>query len=355
MKRSLVILIPLCCLLLTAGWTLAAGSGDPLASLSYLEGDFTRRVESAVEARLDAVSGAVPVPAPAEAVTWTEKQLKASDILTITTGGSVLPLAGSVHAACPAGMLIDVTSGTEVPGGAALTVNHRYMAAEDTTAMLVVTSKTAVMDYQGAAAFSYSDAVDYIAMASALKTLHLFRGSSTGYGQGFDLEMAPTRVQALIMFIRVLGEEEEALSWTGTTPFTDVAAGSLGEKYIGYAYEKGYTNGVTADTFRPSSPVSAGQYAEFLLRATGYSTAGSSSPSDALDRAQTAGLLNAGEAAMLQTGQFLRADLVYLSCCALEVSLAAGGETTLAQRLLRQGVFTAEEWASARTALEERI
>ena len=42
--------------------------------------------------------------------------------------------------------------------------------------------------------------------------MHLFQGSYTGYGQGFDLEAAPTRLQALIMFIRVLGEESEALA-----------------------------------------------------------------------------------------------------------------------------------------------
>ena len=62
--------------------------------------------------------------------------------------------------------------------------------------------------------------------------MHLFQGSLTGYGQGYDLEAAPTRLQALIMFIRVLGEEDAALAWSGTTPFTDIAKGSQAEKYV---------------------------------------------------------------------------------------------------------------------------
>ena len=78
-------------------------------------------------------------------------------------------------------------------------------------------------------------------MAAALKELNLFKGSFTGYGQGYDLELVPTRLQALIMFIRVLGEEDEAMAWTGTTPFTDISKGSDAEKYVGYAYEKGYS------------------------------------------------------------------------------------------------------------------
>ena len=56
--------------------------------------------------------------------------------------------------------------------------------------------------------------------------MHLFQGSFTGYGDGYDLEVAPTRLQALIMFIRVLGEENDALAYTGSTPFTDITPGT---------------------------------------------------------------------------------------------------------------------------------
>lgn len=125
------------------------------------------------------------------------------------------------------------------------------------------------MDYQGPYSFTYSSATDYNAIASALKTIHLFQGSFTGYGSGYDLEAAPTRLQALIMFIRVLGEEDAALAWSGSTPFTDIAPGTQAAQYVGYAYEKGYTNGYTATTFKPSLSITANQYVEFMLRAAG--------------------------------------------------------------------------------------
>ena len=258
----------------------------------------------------------------------------------------MLLLAGRAQVSFAAGAVVDVTTGTTVPSGTALSANHRYMAAEDTSALFTVTSKTAVVDYQGGCSFSESGATDYNTMAAALKTLHLFKGSFTGYGQGFDLEAAPTRLQALIMFIRVLGEEEEALSWTGTTPFTDIVPGSQAAQYVGYAYSKGYTNGYTATTFRPAGAVNAWQYTEFVLRAMGYSSAANTNLADTLDRARDAGILTDGEAEMLQRDPFLRAELVYVSYYALDAQMA-GSNRTLGDELEAKGVFTSAERSRA--------
>ena len=179
--------------------------------------------------------------------------------------------------------------------------------------------------------------------ATTLKSLHLFKGTFTGYGEGFDLEAAPTRLQALIMFIRVLGEEEQALAWSGTTPFKDIEKGSQAEHYVGYAYEKGYTNGYTATSFKPAGAVNAYQYTEFVLRAMGYSSAANKDLSDTLLRAVNAGVLTDGDAAMLQSAAFLRAQLVYISYYALEADLPDGSQS-LADRLMDLGVFTRDEW-----------
>ena len=184
-------------------------------------------------------------------------------------------------------------------------------------------------------------------MAAALKSLHLFKGTFTGYGSGYDLEAAPTRLQALIMFIRVLGEEDQALAWSGTTPFRDIEKGSQAERYVGYAYEKGYTNGYTATSFRPAGAVNAYQYTEFVLRAMGYSSASNTDLASTLIRAVSAGVLTMGEAAQLQADTFLRAELVYISYYALEAELPSG-EETLADRLMDLDVFTRSEWRSAR-------
>ena len=111
----------------------------------------------------------------------------------------IMLLAGAMKITFSSGAVIDATEGSAVTSGSAMAIRHRYIVAEDTSAAFTVTSKTAVADYQGYYAFTYSDAVDYNAIAAALKQLSLFKGSYTGYGQGYDLEVAPTRIQALIM------------------------------------------------------------------------------------------------------------------------------------------------------------
>ena len=359
MRKKILILLPLCLLAAAVMWASAAGdAADPLASLSYLNGAFTNKVDAAVDSRLERAGlsdagGSGGTAAPGGALGWTETRLKRDDFLRTVTGDGVLLLAGAGQVSYGSGAVVDVTDGAVIPSGESLKVRHRYLVAEDTAADFVVTSKTAVVDWQGTPVFQTSTAVDYNAMAAALKAMHLFQGSYTGYGQGFDLEAAPTRLQALIMFIRVLGEEREALAWNGVCPFNDVQPGTNGARYVGYAYEKGYTNGYSATEFRPSSPVNARQYTEFVLRALGYSSAANTDLSDALARGQSAGLLTEGEAGMLQRDPFLRAELVYISYYALEVPVSGTG-WTLAQRLMDKGVFTQAERDAAPSVLNWR-
>ena len=340
------LLLALCAAVLASVWALAA-SDAPLISLSYLEDVFWKAAESRIEDKLDASDEALlSGEAPAAPDVWTETRLKEGDSLCGATGVSVLLLAGQGQAAFSSGAVVDVTEGKAIPSGTALQVNHRYLVAEDTSAVFTVTSKTAVVEHQGGTA-ALSDAVDYNAMAAALKTMHLFKGSFTGYGQGFDLEFAPTRLQALIMFIRVLGEEEQALAWSGTTPFADVQPGSQAEQYVGYAYEMGYTNGFSPTTFQPAGAVNAWQYTEFILRAMGYSSAANTDLSDVFDRAMDAGVLTPGETEMLRRDKFLRAELVYVSYYALEAPLPDGTQT-LGELLREKGVFTKKEYRSGR-------
>ena len=353
MNKKLLMILPAYALLGVAALA-AGGVEDPLASLSYLTGTYTTTVETRVDQRLDTSDEALLASAADGTLaqegtdTWVETRMKQGDMLQGGTGAGVLLLAGEGQVTYSAGAVVDVTTGTEVASGSALERDHRYLVAEGTTATFLITSKTAVVDYQGACSLTESSTVDYNAMAAALKQLNLFRGTFTGYGEGYDLELAPTRLQALIMFIRVLGEEDAALAWTGTTPFTDIAKGSDAEKYVGYAYERGYTNGFSATQFKPGSAVNAYQYTEFILRAMGYSSASNTNLADTLSRARIAGVLTEGEAAAFQTGQFLRADLVYISYYALEAAMPDGVQT-LGQTLIDQGVFTQEEWTQARS------
>ena len=346
-----------------AGVVFAAGgdSSDPLISLSYLQGTFRDKVDRSVDNKLDssdkdayaqaesalraAISAAEANVGGNVADTFAERRLKQGDILSGATGLQVIVLAGNVTAQFSSGAVVDVTAGSEIQSGAALTANHRYLVAEDTSAQFTVVGKTAVMSYCGPFALTLSSTADYPAMASSLKTLGLFRGSDTAYGEGFDLEKAPTRMEALIMLIRLLGEEKEALSCTASFPFTDIP--DWAEPYAAYGYSKGYTNGVSPTEFGTWMSASAEMYTEFLLRALRYSSTAQTDISTAPERAQAAGVLTAGEVSALRAQTFLRADVVYLSYYALETNVSGG--TALSDTLVARGVFTADAYRFSRT------
>ncbi|MBR6678025.1 MAG: S-layer homology domain-containing protein [Oscillospiraceae bacterium] len=372
-KRFLIPAIALLAVL-GAGLAYAAGgtASDPLISLQYLDGTYTDTILNKAETLLDKSDDALLESAKAElnarlaalglsadtecALSFTESRFKQDDIFLASTGTSVIPLAGTVTILFDSGAVVDVTTGKTVESGTVATAAHRYMAAENTTARFVTTSKTSVMQYMGYYAVSASNnRADYNAMAEALKQLTLMRGSSTAYGSGFDLENAPTRGAAMIMFIRMLGEEEEALAYTGDCPFTDVPKTSATYPYVAYAYHKGYTNGYSATTFRPKYTTNERQYTEFILRAMGYSSFTNTELDGTLANAVASGVITEAEKCALENNSFLRADLVYLSYYALQATMPDGADT-LADQLMEKGVFSPADYRSARQLVSsERI
>ena len=362
MKKRTFLLALVLTALVFVGYAVAAGgdASDPLVSLDFLNGTFRRQAEERIdEAVTKADAGALDdakarwnaAVAAAEAAVgsdyaavFTEARVKQDDILSGVTGLQVIPLAGELTVSFSAGTVVDVTDGRELTSGSAIPINHRCLVAEDTTALFTCTSKTAVLSYCGSYHFALSDKPDRNAMAEALQSLSLFRGTGSGIGSGYELEKTPTRAEALIMLIRMLGEEKAALACTASQPFIDVPDWCA--PYVAYAYEKGYTNGYTATSFKPAGAVNAYQYTEFVLRAMGYSSAANKDLSDTLLRAVNAGVLTDGDAAMLQSAAFLRAQLVYISYYALEADLPDGSQS-LADYLMDLGVFTRDEWRSS--------
>ena len=179
--------------------------------------------------------------------------------------------------------------------------------------------------------------------AAALKELGLFKGVSD---TNFDLNRAPTRTESMVMLIRVLGKEAEALNGSDTHPFTDVP--SWADKYVGYAYQNGLTKGVSATEFG-AGDTSSDMYLTFVLRALGYDdSAGDFAWNEAGTFAKTAGILPDG----VDTANFQRADVALVSWAALEAKLKDGSQT-LSEKLINAGVFTSAGYDAAKQSAEQ--
>lgn len=350
MKRISMLLAA--CLLagaVAAGGVLAAGgaSVDPVISLNYLTGTFLPQLLTQTQDRVDAgleepyldaldrLGSSGIVPSGPE-----EQRIKRDDRITLASGGVLIPLAGQVQLV--SGAAVDVTAGTEVLGPVLLTKQHRYIVAEQGSAVFASASDTAVVASDGTAVLEPSAAPDYNRMADALKTLDLFRGSNLSIGSGYELEETPTRIQGLIMFLRLIGEEQAALTSAAGHPFRDVP--DWCDRYVAYAYERGYTNGVDlpGGLFGPDDSMTSAQYMTLLLRALGYTDSGSAPEFNwaaAAAFAQNMGLLTEGEYQRLTTGVFYRAQVAYISYYALSYPLK-GQTVTLLDRLVEQGAVT---------------
>ncbi len=194
------------------------------------------------------------------------------------------------------------------------------------TVMVISLIPTAALAASGSLSFEEE-------LARDLKALGVFKGVSE---TDFALDRAPTRTEALVMLIRTLGKEADALSKGGKHPFLDVPAWA--DKYVGYAYENKLTNGMSATKFGGNTTASSSMYLTFVLRALGYSdTNGQDFTWDnPFTLARATGIMLGNP----DTINFLRADVVLVSYAALEAEVK-GTKQTLAQKLIAAGAFSA--------------
>lgn len=172
-------------------------------------------------------------------------------------------------------------------------------------------------------------------LAEDLKSLGLFKGVSE---TEFDLDRAPSRIEALVMLIRLLGSEKTALEQHMSHPFTDVP--DWADDYVGYAYANGLANGITETEFG-TGPANAAMYLTFVLRVLGYSDAGGADFSwdSPYALAKRIGVLPD----TVDVSNFWRADAVAISSSALQTKLE-GGDQTLADKLIEAGIFTESQY-----------
>jgi len=325
--------------LVTAAGASAGSDGDPFIGLKWLQGIFLPQAEEDLKDHVGDLLDDLSSQMPDAGTEGAEFRVKRGDVIQLESGSSIVPLAGEFSASVN-GTLLDVSEGVKLSvSGDVIQTAHRYLAAEDTSAAFSVNTDTAVIRLTGLYKITPSRETDYNALADALHTMGLFKGSDTPYGSGYDLELAPTRIQGLIMFLRLLGEEEAALAFTGgDVTFTDVPQWAL--PYVAYAYDKGYTKGQKLDqgqvTFGTEGALTPRDYMTFLLRALGYTEDEHFKWKTAVADAQTLDVLTEGEVALLTEKPFRRAQVVYLSYYALSTQMSTG-EGTLLNRLAATG------------------
>lgn len=145
-------------------------------------------------------------------------------------------------------------------------------------------------------------AADFTLYADELKAAGLFVGTSKGY----ELDRAPTRAEAAVMLVRLLGKETEANEKNYSHPFTDVP--KWADPYVGYLYKNNLTGGISADKFGSANICDGKMFCAFVLRSVGYSEAGGDFKySGALDFAHSVGLV---EDAGAYKSRFYRDDCV---------------------------------------------
>ena len=172
--------------------------------------------------------------------------------------------------------------------------------------------------------------------AEILYSMGLFVGTGTDASGGpvYELDRAPTRQEAAVMLVRLLGKEPEAAGGAWTHPFSDVDAWA--DKYVGYAYTMGLVLGVEDNKLGAGQEISAAEYLTFVLRALGYSD------SKGDFSWKTANVFSAGIG--LTSGEygaagFTRGDIAEISLKALSQKLK-NTDTSLIQSLVNAAAVT---------------
>lgn len=193
------------------------------------------------------------------------------------------------------------------------------------TILILVTATTPIL------ASEDSDNPNY-SYALKLKQLGVFVGTT----EGFELDRAATRLEGLIMLIRLLGKEKEALAMTNDScPFDDVPNWAKG--YVTYGFKNGLTDGISSTKFGTLDTLTANQYATFLLRSLQYKDSnGDFQWDEAIHFADSIYLL---DSYLFEDNQLTRGEVAKLAYDTLKQPLKTQVQT-LAELLLDKGLIT---------------
>lgn len=164
-----------------------------------------------------------------------------------------------------------------------------------------------------------------IVAAESLYELGLFNGTGKDANGNpvFDLDSVPSRHQAVVLLVRLLGKDEDAKSGTWNIPFTDVA--EWAKPYVGYAYANGLTSGTSSTTYSGNRDATVAQYLTFVLRALGYTSGIDFQYNSVFDFADKIGLTDGRY--NQNTTNFTRGDVAIISYRALNCKLKDTNQT----------------------------
>lgn len=201
---------------------------------------------------------------------FTPRDVVQGDRFTVKTGAGVMLFDGSAKVRHD-GAFIDVTAGTEVSSGDRLVSGHRYLAGEETSAEITVTSGIARLGVQGGYALKngkgeavpfydvstddwYCDAVTYVYNA----------GLFTGVGEGkFEPHRTMDRAMLMTAFYRLAGSPARELE-RATATFDDVKEGDWYYSFVRWAATQEITAGIGDNQFGPTLQLTREQVVTLL-------------------------------------------------------------------------------------------
>ncbi len=230
-----------------------------------------------------------------ESFSWDADRMESGAYFNIETNGYGIPFC----------VIFRPSEGTNIEGG-------RYQV--DISGVKYINGGEASIRYQveffDPATWTMTNMIDGSneVYAVALKEAGLFRGSD----KGFELNRAPTRIEGLVMFLRLLGLEEEALNSSGReAPFRDVP--TWGKPYVDYAYRSGFVKGIGNNQFGSLQAMTAKDYQTLILRASDYEEGVDFRWETSLEEALEEAFITPNMYAWMQEHPFLRSDLVAAS------------------------------------------
>ncbi len=305
----------------------AGGADDPLVSLSYLLGTFRdglldragtaagsglQTALKGADTRLKALESAA-LPAGAEGATFAPVSLERGARLELPALSVFMPTAGSARLSLRSGERIDLSAGTTVADGSLLTAYHRYLAAENASALIKAEGGALSGMAEGPYSLLEPEPMTIEELfpdlrghwgASYVNTLYR-RQIVNGVAEGvFSPNGTVTRAMLVTILGRVDGVQPE--NW-GSPAFSDVNASAWYGPYVAWAESRGIVLGYEDGTFRPNAPVTREQMALIFMRYASsreivlgetetapFADADSVSPwaRDAVDFARLTGLMN---------------------------------------------------------------